>query len=195
MRGYRNTRAEKANARNWFYNWMARLLLERVTKYCSDDAKKRYPDERYRKLRIEFSTRGGMFYPHTKDYLAKLQMRSNSGKLHLPRGDLSWDVVDLQRVHHFDAVERAGLQFADVVAAAFYQGLGQGTGKPGDTSYARILQPRVAEGPDGVFDFGLKLLPDHWDRTLGDHQRELFEIFGAPKQGGRPPAPHTTVRF
>jgi hypothetical protein len=72
MRGHRNVRAEKVGSRNYFYNWMARILLEKVTKYCLKDSSTRYRGEPPRKLRIEFSARGGMFYPHTRDYTAGL---------------------------------------------------------------------------------------------------------------------------
>jgi hypothetical protein len=194
MRGHRNTRAELVRSRNYFYNWMARVLLEKVTQYCHRDAMTRYRGKPQHKLRIEFSSRGGMFYPHTRDYLAKLWMQSQSKRLHVTRDDLAWDVFDFQQVHHFSHKERAGLQLADVVTSAFYRGLGHVNGRAGDTRFAAILKPRVAEGPLGTFGFGVKLQPDHWDRTIQDHQREVFEFFGAPKKGGRPPDPVATGR-
>lgn len=73
MHGYRNTRAEKVRSKNYFYKWMARILLEKVTQYCLEDSKTRYRGQPQHKLRIEFSTRRGMFYPHTRDYLSKLR--------------------------------------------------------------------------------------------------------------------------
>jgi hypothetical protein len=189
MRGYRNTRAEAARSKNYFYNWMARVLLEKVTQYCRDDAAVRYPDQTQQRLRIEFSSRGGMFYPHTRDYLAKLWLQSQEGRVFLKRDDLAWEVFDPQQVHHFSHRDRAGLQLADVVTSAFYRGLGHADGKSGDVRYATILKTRVARGPNGVFGFGVKLQPDHWDRSLQDHQREVFELFGAPLKSDRPPDP------
>lgn len=179
MRGHRNTRAEIVKSKNYFYNWMARVLLEKITQYCSKDALTRYRGKPQHKLRIEFSTRGGMFYPHTRDYLAKLWLRSQEGRLVVSRDDLAWDVVDFQQVHHFSHKERAGLQLADVVTSAFYRGLKQTNGRPADLRYASILKPRVAEGPDGIFGFGVKLQPDHWDTTLAADQLGIFELFGA----------------
>jgi hypothetical protein len=195
MRGYRNTRAEFARSKNYFYNWMARVLLEKITQYCQKDSLTRYRGKEQHKLRIEASTRGGMFYPHTKDYLSKLWLRSREGRLVVNRDDLAWDLVGLEHVLHFSHKERAGLQLADVVTSAFYRGLGHAGGKVGGTEFATILKPRVASGPDGIFGFGVKLQPDHWNRTLHDHQRPIFELFGAPQKGGRPPDPVTTGRL
>ncbi|MDR3529022.1 MAG: DUF3800 domain-containing protein [Rhodopila sp.] len=195
MRGHRNTRAERVRSKNYFYNWMARVLLEKVTKYCRKDGLTRYRNGPQRKLRVEFSSRGGMFYPHTRDYLAKLWIQSQERKLVVSRDDLAWDVVDIQQIHHFSHRQRAGLQMADIVTSAFYRGLGQANGRAGDVRFSSILKPRVAEGPEGVFGFGVKLQPDHWDRTLMDNQREIFELFGAPLKGGRPPDPIATGRM
>lgn len=194
MRGYRNTKAEVVRSKNYFYNWMARVLLEKVTQYCYKDGMTRYRGKPQHKLRIEFSNRGGMFYPHTRDYLAKLWLQSQEGRLHVDRDDLAWQVFDFQQVHHFSHKERAGLQLADVVTSAFYRGLGHANGRDGDTRYASILRPRVAECPDGPFGFGVKLQPVYWQKTLQDHQRPIFELFGAPPKGDRPPAPFATGR-
>ncbi|WP_158745677.1 DUF3800 domain-containing protein [Acidisphaera sp. L21] len=180
MRGYRNTRAELVHARNYFYNWMARVLLEKVSRYCSVDSKTRYRGDPQRKLRIEFSTRGGMSYEHTKDYLAKLWLRSREGRMVLTKDNLSWDVIDIQQVHHASHRERAGLQLADVVTSAFYRGLTSTGGRRGDTRFAEILKPRVASGSDGVFRFGVKLQPDQWADRLSGDQKAIFEMFGAP---------------
>ena len=123
-----------------------------------------------------------MFYSKTQDYLARLWVQSRERRLNVPRDDLAWDVVDVQQIHHYGHKDRAGLQLADVVTSAFYRGLGHASGRSGDVRFAEILKPRVAEGPNGPFGFGVKLQPDHWDRTLKDHQREIFEIFGAPRK-------------
>ncbi len=135
-----------------------------------------------------------MFYPHTRDYLAKLWLRSKEGRLHVSRDDLAWEAFDFQQVHHFSHRERAGLQLADVVTSAFYRGLGQVNGRLGDVRYAAILKPRVAEASNASFGFGVKLQPDHLEHTLQDHQREVFELFGAPPKSGRPPDPVATGR-
>ena len=195
MHGYRNTRAEKVRSKNHFYNWMARILLEKVRQYCLEDSKTRYRGKPQHEIRIEFSTRRGMFYPHTRDYLSKLWLRSQEGRLVVSRDDLAWDVVDFQQIYHYAHKDRAGLQLADVVTSALYRGLGRANGPAGDTRFAAMLAPRAAEGPDGVFGFGLKLMPDHWDATLRDHQRALFEMFGSPEKGGRPPDPVATGRW
>jgi hypothetical protein len=40
MRGYRNERAERVRSQQWFYNFCLRLLLERVTDYCFQHARR-----------------------------------------------------------------------------------------------------------------------------------------------------------
>jgi hypothetical protein len=91
-------------------------------------------------------------------------------------------MVDIGQIQHFAHRERAGLQLADTVTSAFYRGLRHANGRAGDIKFATLLKPRVAEGQNGTFGFGVKLLPDHWDKTLQDHQREIFELFGAPRK-------------
>jgi hypothetical protein len=195
MRGYRNTKAERVRSKNYFYNWMTRILLEKITQYCYNDGTTRYRGKPQHKLRVEFSTRGGMFYPHTRDYLAKLWLQSQENRLYINHDDLAWPIFEISEVYHFAHQERAGLQLADVVTSAFYRGLTLARGRVGDTRYASMLRARVAEGPNGPFGFGVKLLPPNWQATLQPHQRPLFELFGAPQIGGRPPDPFATGRL
>jgi hypothetical protein len=60
MRNYRNLAAEKAkvNRTAWFFCWLSRLLLERVTTYCESRSMDDYGE--MRKVRVEFSDRGGV---------------------------------------------------------------------------------------------------------------------------------------
>jgi hypothetical protein len=185
MRGYRNPRAEKVGGKNIFYNFMTRILLEKVTNYCY-----RHSMARYKKpttVRMEFSRRGGMFYQHTLDYLTKLYFQSKNKTLVLSQYDLAWDVVDLKEIYHFDHQNRMGVQIADIPAASFFQALGETNGAAPDLRYAELLRPRIAKGPDGiVFGTGLKLMYDiksyHYNTLpLSDGQRAIFETFGAPR--------------
>jgi len=193
IEGYTNERAAKAGGKNTFYNWMTRLLLERVTAHCSWHSHKKYGKPR--KLRMEFSTRGGMNYEQMRAYLYKIKDQSRANNLYIDRGDLSWDVVDLDEIYYFDHGARAGLQLADIVASAFYQSLASSDGVMGKCCYAETLKPRMAADHNGVvYEYGLKLLPPGGVSRILPHQRGIFEFYGAPKLGGRPPVPLTTGR-
>jgi hypothetical protein len=185
MRGYRNSNAEKAGGRNIFYNYMTRVLLEKVSNYCY-----RHSMARHKKpttVRVEFSRRGGMSYRHTLDYLTKIYFQSKNGTLFLSQHDLAWDVIDLKEIYHFDHLNRQGVQIADIPAAAFFQALGETGGKPPDLRFTDVLRPMVAKGQDGIqFGTGVKLMYDvkrfhYLTLPLSAIQRAVFETYGAPE--------------
>ena len=63
MQDYRNERARKD--KDWFYNWMTRLLLERVTHFCQRRAQQE--PRRPTTLKLVFSRNGWMNYDRMKD--------------------------------------------------------------------------------------------------------------------------------
>jgi hypothetical protein len=140
MRGHQNPQAAKVSAgKTWFYWWMTWLLLERATDYCERRSLRDYGSPRL--VRLEFSRRGGLRYPHFQSYLYWLRMQSRVGALFLKRGDLKWSVIDpINEVAAYDHPERAGLQIADAVASAFY--LAVACDSP-DPQFACALKPRM----------------------------------------------------
>lgn len=177
MHGYRNRRAEAASVtagRTWFYWWMTRLLLERVTDFCEQRSYRDYGEPRL--VRLEFARRKGLRYGHLQAYLCWLRMQSKAGALFLRRGDLKWSVVDpVNQVAAIDNSERAGLQLSDSIASAFYQAV---SGPSPDIAPAAALQPRMARGPNGeVFEYGLKLMPDNFLRRATAEQRQIFDQY------------------
>ncbi|MCK1756122.1 DUF3800 domain-containing protein [Bradyrhizobium sp. 137] len=177
MHGYRNKKAEATSAiagRTWFYWWITRLLLERVTDYCERRALRDYGEPRT--VRLEFARRRGLRYAHLRAYLYWLRMQSQAGELYLQRGDLKWSVIDpINQVAAYDSSERAGLQLSDTIASAFYQSV---NGPAPDYSYALALKPRMARRPDGqIFDYGLKLMPSGYLQRAGLQQRKIFELY------------------
>jgi hypothetical protein len=176
MRGYNNPDAAKVSAgKTWFYWWMTRLLLERVTDYCERRAIRDYGSPRL--VRLEFSRRGGLRYSHFQSYLYWLRIQSKADALFLKRGDLKWSVVDpIEQVFAFDHAERAGLQLADTVASAFYQAV---AGEPyPDAQHAIALNDRMTRGPQGrVFDYGLKLMPGGYLKHAPAHHRPVFDFY------------------
>jgi hypothetical protein len=180
MSGYRNEHAEKVSAgRTWFYWWMTRLLLERVTDFCEQRSLRDYNEPRL--VRLEFSRRRGLRYAHLQAYLVWLKMQSKAGALFLTRGDLKWSVVDpINEVYAFDHSERAGLQLSDTVASSFYQAV-SGTPSP-DIRYASALEPRMARAKTGqIFGYGLKLMPDQFLKMASAEQRAIFDFYISKK--------------
>ena len=177
MHGYQNKKAEAASAtagRTWFYWWMTRLLLERVTDFCERRSYRDYAEPRI--VRLEFSRRKGLRYGHLQAYLCWLRMQSKADALFLRRGDIKWSVVDpINQIAAIDNSERAGLQLSDSIASAFYQSV---SGPSPDISSAVALEPRMARGQNGqIFEYGLKLMPDNFLRRATAEQRRIFDYY------------------
>jgi hypothetical protein len=178
MRGYSNSRAAKSQpslGRTWFYWWITRLLLERITDYCEWRSIRDYGSPRL--VRLEFSRRLGLRYSHLKSYLYWLRMQSRTETLYLDQGDIKWSVLDpLNGVEVFDHAERAGLQLADAIAGACYQGVA-GFPHPVPTN-SMLLAPRMAIGRNGkIWNYGFKLMPGNYLPRAPLHQKPLLEFF------------------
>lgn len=187
MKGYANPFAGSIPSDNWFYCWMTRILLERVTHFV-----KTFGDAHGApgKLKIVFSERGGLSYSQMNAYYSWLQWRNSTGSQFLRLGDLAWDVMDrsLLEVHPHEGHD--GLHFADVAASAFYAAIGKHDMGPCAPEFAKLLQPRMARFPDGqnglVSGYGLKLLPAFKTARLDADQQEIFKFYGYPEQWWAP---------
>lgn len=176
MRGRRNPRMGKPLGKDEFYNWCLRLLLERVTSWCARRAQlDGHPD---RGARIVFSERGGHDYHHLKAYLDLLEAQAISGHgVKLAReiipGVIQPELVEVRR--HDDL---AGLQLADIVASAFFQGANLRTDEDLEPAFA--LRPRVARDvrASSAAEFGLLRLPFKQHGEIPESARPLFEKFG-----------------
>ena len=73
MQGYTNPDAGKIPSQCWFYCWMTRVLLERVTRFVLRRSKRDFGEPRY--LRIEYSARGGLRYDQMHAYYEWLKMK------------------------------------------------------------------------------------------------------------------------
>ena len=178
MQGYVNLAAEQAkvNKTAWFYCWMSRLLLERVTAYCGARCQKDYGEPR--SLRIEFSDRGGVKIDDVAAYYKYLSEQSKMGLLYNPYFDLDWSVMDTNQMMSRPNKMRAGLQLADVVASAFFQAVEPDTRGQVTPSYAKVLQPRMALNKHGrILGHSLKIMPRWIPSRLPIEQREIFDFY------------------
>ncbi len=88
--------------------------------------------------------------------------------------------MDFGQIYTYPAKDRAGLQLADCVASAFYSALettAEGTVRP---EFAKALAPRMARSQNGrIFNFGLKLWPNHAPTVVKPNQREVLDFYFA----------------
>lgn len=185
MRGYRNPFAEQVSLdKNWFYCWLTRLLLERVTNWVHRHSLKVYQEPR--KLRIEYSERGGLSYGQMNAYQQILKMRSRTGNMYLPQGDLWWDVMadDLMRVYNHS--QRSGLQLSDIAASAFFAACDKHHTGGCRPQFAQLLEPKMARANDLrrglIAGYGLKLMPSLTKARLDADQEVIFRSYGYPRE-------------
>lgn len=187
MQGWQNPKAAKTPSDNWFYCWLTRILLERVTDAVYAASMARYGESR--KVKLEYSERGGLRYSQMRAYYEWLKVKSASGKvaLFVPFGDFQYSVLhpDLMRVYNH--AERDGLKLPDIVASAFFKAVDVHQTKACDSTFAKLLTPRMARAPgtDLIAGYGVKLLPN-W-RTLDtfrvpEEQRAILRHFGYPRR-------------
>jgi hypothetical protein len=178
MRGHRNARAEKIPSKQWFYNWLTRLLVERITDYCHRRADRHGLSRRH--VKFVFSKAGGHSYSQTRAYLQYLKMQTAGRTAFLKRRSVSVDVMDWALVEEFPHFKKAGLQYADIPASAFYQAIDNLDTGPCNVRYAEALAPRIAmDENDIIKDYGVTIQPfKEWEIPIGEDQREIFRFYG-----------------
>lgn len=185
MEGWQNPRAAKIPSDNWFYCWLTRILLERVTDYVYAASMKRYGEPRF--VRLEYSERGGLRYSQMHAYYEWLKMKTAGGKVppFVPFGDFQYSVLhpDLMRVYNH--VDRDGLKLPDIAASAFFKAVDKLQTGDCDPTFAKLLARRMARAPDSgqIAGYGVKLMPN-WgtlDRfKVPSEQRAILRYYGYP---------------
>ena len=177
MRQHRNVRAEKIPSRQWFYNWLIRILIERVTDWCWRYVQKNQLPRRH--VKLMFSQSGGHLYSQTAAYHELLRVQSHGG-IYLKKWVPRREVMSMHLVEAHPHYRFAGLQLADIAASSFYQAVDNLDTGPCDTRYAIALAPRVAMNSDDEHrDYGLVLQPTPpWRANISADQREVFEHYG-----------------
>jgi hypothetical protein len=178
MRGYRNISAEKVPSNQWFYNWLVRILVERITDYVERDAIARFGAPRL--VKFEFSQRGGHSYSQTAAYHELLRVQSRTDNTVLKKWVPKRDVMNWKLVDSFPHKSRAGLQLSDVVASSFYTAVDCLDTGPCEPAYAKLLKPRVAFRDDNQYaDYGVVLQPTpDWKADINEAQRAIFRFYG-----------------
>ena len=178
MRGYTNARAAAAGSKQWFYNWIVRILLERVTDFCLRYANDNGLSRRH--VKFVFSQTGGHSYSQTAAYHELIKRQSRGKTLYLTKWEPRWEVMSFHLVENYPHYKRAGLQLADIAASAFYQAVDNLDTGPCRYDCAEALSPRIARNEDGEqYDYGLVLQPSkYWEAKLSDDQKQIFRFYG-----------------
>jgi hypothetical protein len=186
MEGWQNPRAAQIPSDNWFYCWLTRLLLERVTDAVYAASIKRYGEAR--RVKLEYSERGGLRYSQMRAYYEWLKLKSGAGKraLFVPFGDFQYSVLHPDLMKVYNHAERDGLKLPDIVASAFFKAVDVHQTNACDPTFAKLLGPKMAKAPMTlqIAGYGVKLLPS-W-RTLDifgvpEEQRQILRYFGYPR--------------
>jgi hypothetical protein len=144
---------EKFQYRYRLYFYAVRYLLERVS-WCIRDEHRAHP-EGDGKVGVAFSNRGGMNYEEMRGYLKRLKTMSESGQ----DVRIEWDHLDPRDVRAFPAGRLHGLQVADAVAGALYNGLEPVKTRSRMPDYAQVLIPRFYRHRGSAWGNGIKLVP------------------------------------
>ena len=197
MRGYRNPFAEKYPNPNWFYAWLSRLLLERVTYFVREKSLEQHRE--IKKVRLEFSERGGLNHAALNTYFEWLKMKSSGGETFLPLGDLVWETMHRDLLFIYPHKQRSGLQIADSVASAFFKACDYLDTGACDPEFARLLGPRMCHAPDNwggeISGYSVKLMPQFAKAGLLPEQAAIFRHYGYPKQWWAPTSATADDRF
>lgn len=178
MRQYENHRAaSKMHGQQWFYNWLVRILIERVSSFVLDHSTKTLGAPSY--VKFIFSKRGGHSYSQTKAYheILKRQARANTPVLRYRVPE--WRVMHRDLIEVIQHEDNAGLQIADCIASAFYTACDDLDTGPRFLEPAKLLLPKVAVENGSAADFGVVLQPNpKFEDTLRPEQKEIFRFYG-----------------
>lgn len=183
MRGYNNERAAERGGKQWYYNFCVRLLMERVTELCHDDSVDKYGAPRT--VKVVFSKRGGHSYGQTKAYWELLKNQAAGGTTFLNKREIKHQVLRFGLVDYVPHYQDAGLQLADVIASAFFQGV-ETSGMKWDPAPAQALTKVMFKKRSIVADHGVVLMPSVAKARLSVEQQQLFLHYGYRFEGVGP---------
>lgn len=121
--GHRNDRAATSGSdpRQVLYNFVARVLLERVTHFVYQDAQEQgYKDPI---LKIVMASRKGHHFGHFKDYIQKLLDQAKEGVTFLDINEIRHEVLRYDLIERAPASTLPGLQLADTIVSATFQSI------------------------------------------------------------------------
>lgn len=184
MRGWRNPFAEKIPSDNWFYCWMTRLLLERMTHWVRERSLLDHGD--VQRMKLVFSERGGLSYTQLNAYYQWLRYKGDNQKIRF--GNLAYDTIHMRLMEVHNHAGHDGLKLPDIVASAFFKAADIHDTRACDPSFAEALRPKMARWPDTndgqISGYGVKLMPglSALNGKVKPEQLSAFRSYGYPAQ-------------
>jgi hypothetical protein len=134
--------------RHKLYRYLTRLLLERVSWLCRDNAQ----DGRC-EADLIFSNRSAMSYDDLREYLdILLRMAALEGDV-----NIHWDAIDRNRVRAINHDQLAGLQIVDAVATSAFYAANKSQYGEVEGRYFEILKNTLYRNKGRVEGYGLKI--------------------------------------
>lgn len=184
MKGYNNPFAAQVPSQCWFYCWLTRVLLERLTHFVDEDAKDRFGESR--RVKLVYSRAGGLKYSQMAAYYEWMRDKNRNNNQYLKMGDLRYATIHSHLLEVRDHESEPRLALADSLATAFHNACDKHDSGPCDLTCATLLSDRMARwprNPNGqVAGYGVKLLPGFKGAALDKEQQKIFQHFGYPKQ-------------
>lgn len=184
MKGWTNPFAAQIPSDNWYYCWLSRLLLERVTHFVEDRSRRQHGE--VRRVKLVFSERGGLKYDQLNAYYQWLRSKGDNQKLTM--GNIAYDTIDMRLLEVCPHKGHDGLKLPDIVASAFFKAADYYNTRGCNPAFAAALRPKMARYPDKdagqIAGYGVKLMPSLWQlkRRTRPEQLSIFESYGYPEQ-------------
>lgn len=186
MVGHSNARAAAAGSassnRQYLYNFVVRLLLERVTEFVEEDARENKIGNP--RIKVVLASRRGHHFGHFKAYVLQLIRQATAETTYLKQKEIRPDLLNYNLIERAPASEMPGLQLADAVVSSVFQSIEQAS--PGYCNRPAFHLRRIVagkrrwkNGPIHKNNIGLTFFPatKAMDQ-ITDDQKKFFSSFG-----------------
>lgn len=149
------------NYRLYFY--CVRYLLERLSWLVRDHHSAVHGGDGT--AEVIFSNRQGMPYEEMKEYLRLLKIQKENGQ----NVQIEFDRVPVEKISTQTPGRSMGLQLADAVAGAIFNGLERDRYGNSEPRYAQTLFAKFYRHKGSARGYGIKIVPPDAEEKLGNH--------------------------
>ena len=186
MVGHRNDRAEAASTASsqnqYLYNFVLRLLLERVGEFAANDAREKSISTP--KIKVILASRRGHHFGHFKAYMLQLIRQATAKTTYLNTREIDPNLFQYDLIERCPASSLAGLQLADAVVSATFQSIEQSS--PHYRDHPALLLSKIVAGrkswkfgPSFKSNIGMTVFPyQNSSHFLSQEQKQFFSAFG-----------------